>query len=256
MKPLRLIFAAALAAGIVYTGMVAARSPALDLKTVELVGAQSGRVSLADVVRAGGLRKGTSLLRLPTGRAADRIESLPWVLHARVERILPSKIRVTIQEATPAFVVVSGGAPWEVDKHGTVLERADTGLVHILDIPLAGLHPGSKVSAPQFENAVRILQALTPPIRNRLNLVRAASVDRITLELVDGSSVIYGAAEQMADKNYAVRKLLELYDGRGVPLESIDVRVPSRPAVRARLQPSQPEASGPGRRTRSSPAGA
>lgn len=217
-----------------YGGIIAARSPALSLRAVELEGASSGKVKLADVVSAGKLNRGTSLLEMSTEKAARRIETLAWVRDASVERILPSRIRVRVIERQPAFVVMAGSIPWLTDEQGVVLEQADMGLLHLWDLPLPALEPGTKLKVPQFEHTRRIIDSLPQELRSRLNRVRAASVDRITLELTDGAAIVYGAAEEIADKNHAAGRLLELYDGRGITLETIDVRAPSRPAVKPR----------------------
>lgn len=232
MKLWKAVLALLAAAGLFYGGVIAAESPALSLKKVEVIGNSSGKVRASDVVSAGGLSRGIRLLELPTEKTARRIESLPWVSDAHVERILPSSIRVTIKERRPAYVAMEGLTPWLVDEAGVVLEQADRGLIHLWDLPLPPLRPGLKLDLRQFDHVVRILDSLPSALRTRLDRVGAASVDRITLQLTDGTAVIYGAAEEMSDKNYAARALLERYDAQGIPVETVDVRVPSRPAVK------------------------
>lgn len=226
----------AAAGGLFYGGVVAAESPAFDLQTVELAGDSGGKVTVGDVMSAGRLQPGQNLLKVPTDQAAGRIESLPWVSDATVERILPSRIRVTIVQRQPAFVIMAGQTPWLVDGEGVVLEQAEMGLLHLIDLPVGELEAGRTLGVPQFQHVARIVDSLPPFLRGRLHRIRAASVDRITLELTDGAAIIYGAAENIEDKNYAARRLLELHDGRGVRLETVDVRVPSRPAAKPRTE--------------------
>lgn len=240
MKAVKFLAGLVLAVSLLFGGMVAAESPALSIKTIELVGESGGKVQLEDVISAGRLKKGTNLLKLPTDAAERRIETLPWVFDAQVERILPSRIRVRIVQRKPAFVVISGSTPWILDGHGVVLEQGQPGLMHLLDLPLPALQPGQKLDLTQFEHASKVVTSLPSALRTRLARVRAASVDRITLELADGTAIVYGAAEQMEDKNYAATRLLELYDGKGTSVETIDVRVPTRPAVKPRTTSESP----------------
>jgi cell division septal protein FtsQ len=61
--------------------------------------------------------------------------------------------------------------------------------------------------------------------------VFAPTVERITFSLREGTSVRYGAAEQIRDKNEVLQVLLRRLDDEGRTAAYIDVRVPTSPAV-------------------------
>jgi len=231
MKLVQLALVMAVGGGLVYGGVQLSNSPALSLRTIELAGGTQGKLTVSQVMKAGRITKGRNLLKFSTGEAARRIETLPWVLSARVERIYPSKLRIKVVERTPTVVAEVGGSRFLVDNEGVVLEQGDAGLIHISELPLEGVVAGDRIKLIQFVHSMRILASLPPALRERLNSLRARTLDRITLELTDGTIVIYGAADQLAAKNYAAQKLLERYDGEGKILATVDVRAPSRPAV-------------------------
>lgn len=213
------------------TGAVIAwGSESLKLKRVEVVGNEN--VTALHLVETSGLRKGTHLLELSTSKVASRIEKVPWVADARVERIIPSRVRITVIERKPEVVVDTFGVRFLADRDGFILEEKDAELVRISEVLPEPPAVGSRITMPQFAHVFTILDSLPEPLLGRVEEVRARSVDRITLVLDDGITVLYGAAEQLEDKNFAVAALMQKYESEGKRLGSIDVRVPSRPAVR------------------------
>jgi cell division protein FtsQ len=224
---------------LVLTGLVAGAvalwdSPVLDLRRVEVGG--NRRVQARDIVVASELSSRDHLLRISTSNVAARVEQSPWVAAARVERILPSSVRITVVERTPAAVVVAGPWSYLVDAQGVVLEKATTAasssrLPVIADLPAQGLLPGRHVPLPQFGQALTILSILPPAMRDRVAVVRAPSVESITIELSGGPVILFGPAERLGDKRFALRAIAAKAEQDRMVLASIDVRVPDRPAV-------------------------
>lgn len=229
MRVLKIIGLLAVLAGAGYGGKVLYESDLLALKRVEVIG--NSRLSANEVVAASELKEGNHLLKLSTTDVAKAVEEVPWVHRARVERILPSKVRITVEEREPVALVIVGGESFIVDADGLVLAIGDESFVRITDLPLTSLKPGGDIDLRQFQHSLEIFKGLPASVRVQVKSIRAASVDRITLELSNGTSILYGAAEMLDDKNYAVEKLIS---ETKVPLASIDVRVPNRPAVRPR----------------------
>ncbi len=230
MKLVRLMVALALLGAAGYGLKTAWESQALRLEKVEVVG--NTRIEGATLVSASGLRSGSHLLKLSVDSVSKRVGRIPWVSHARVERILPSKIRITVTERKPFVAVVSEGKTFLVASDATVLEENDAEIPHVTDMPITGINAGSQIELAEFSHLTRVVEALPQDLRAKVTVVKAPSVDRITLELSTGLVVIFGAAEEIEDKIHAVQALIARYEERGASLGSIDVRVPSRPAVR------------------------
>lgn len=72
----------------------------------------------ADMQRALGLRKGDSLVGFDTAAARARIEALPWVRLASVERQLPATVKVTVYEHVPLARVVAEDQVWVINQNG------------------------------------------------------------------------------------------------------------------------------------------
>ncbi|MGH7425079.1 MAG: cell division protein FtsQ/DivIB [Candidatus Methylomirabilales bacterium] len=206
-------------------------SPSLKLETVEVMG--NRRVPAAQVVDQSGLKRGDHLLTLYTQSVAGRVEAIPWVARAEVERILPSKLRVTVAEREPAATVIVGSRSFLADENGLLLaEASEPGLVTIADLALPDPTAGVRIAVPQYAQVLAVLRSLPEELRARIKVVRAATLDQITLETEGGMSVVFGSAEDL-DKKGRVLSLLLDHLGQ-TPVASIDVRAPERPAVRPR----------------------
>jgi len=66
-----------------------------------------------------------NIFRVPLDRRRTELESLPWVAHATVMRLLPNRIRVGIVERTPVAFVRNGTKIGLVDKNGVLFDVPD-----------------------------------------------------------------------------------------------------------------------------------
>ena len=233
MKPIGRALALVLVAGLGAGAVAVWDSPSLDLHKVEVGSNQ--RVAANDVVVASELTPRDHLLRISTSKVAARVERSPWVATADVERILPSSVRITVVERKPVAIVVAGPSSYMVDGEGVVLERvAGNGgskLPVIAELPVGSLEPGRRIGLPQYRQALTILASLPGGMAQKVDLVRAPSTETITLELAGGPAILFGPAEDLGDKRFALEAVTEKAAAEGMTLASIDVRVPKRPAA-------------------------
>jgi cell division protein FtsQ len=221
------------AAGVVATGgLIFWNSSALKLKRVEVSG--NRHIAKEELASATGLSAGTPLLKIKTNQIGRRLETLPWVLDAKVERVIPSKLRISVVERSPIAAVNAGDRSYLVDRDGVVLKEGGGLTLSIGGLPLKSLAIGQRVSLRQFKEVLLVLNGLEKSIRPGVRSVEATSVDRITLQLSDGTSILFGAAERIDQKNYALTAIFAEAVKEGTRLISVDVRVPDRPAVRSR----------------------
>lgn len=71
--------------------------------------------------------EGKSVLRVPLDERRLSLETIPWVDHAVVSRILPNRIRVDIVERTPVAFLRNGSDLNLIDAHGVMLDRPAEG---------------------------------------------------------------------------------------------------------------------------------
>lgn len=232
MTAIRIVVIFALLAGAVYGGSILWESDQLKLSKVEVAGIE--RTTADEVVEASGLKEGAHLLRISTDAVANRVAAaIAWVEDATVERILPSTVRITVEERTPHLLAVFEGRPFLIDDEGVLLEESNEPLIRVLELPTEGMEqirPGEQIDELSFTHVIEILDGLPSEVADRVQAVRAPSVDRITLQLDGALEVLYGASEEIEAKNFALVELLGRASEEGITY--IDVRVPSRPATR------------------------
>lgn len=237
LKPARLFFVALIGAGLTYLAVLAWDSQPFKLRRVEIAG--NTRIPKEELAAASGLQRGSHLLKISTTDVALRVEEVPWVYRAKVERIIPSKIRITITEREPAAQVIVPAGTFLADEAGVLLNSPSTGdfpkpALVIADLPTRAAAPGDRIALEAFDQSLKIFSSLQQDVKGRVKVFRAASVDRITIELDGGPTIVFGAAEDLEDKNYSIRSLLDEAKKTGKGLVRIDVRVATRPAVVSR----------------------
>ena len=71
-----------------------------------------------------GMEKGDSLVGFDSRATRARVETLPWVRLASVERQLPSTIKIDIYEYHPLARLLDGDTVWVIDKNGHQIAEA------------------------------------------------------------------------------------------------------------------------------------
>ncbi len=170
---------------------------------------------------------GSALLLLDTGGVADRVETLPWVASARVERELPNTVRITVTPRVPvAFARAADGTVGLVDGRGVVLAVAPSpplGLVEltgVTDVPPLG----ERVDA---RDAARVAAGLGP-LAGRVATITVVD-GRAALRIVSGPEVRLGTLDRVEEKARAADAVLGA-TALGA-LTYIDVSVPSAPVT-------------------------
>ncbi len=136
-RPGRSTLAAGLLTGAALAALVAAHAgdwvaPAaarldheiLDLRSISVTGA--GRLSPAEIVAATGLAAGTSLVDVSPREVEDRLRAHPWIREARVMRLPPGRVLVSVVlrqpvarlAAEPPVLVDAEGRPFALAAPG------------------------------------------------------------------------------------------------------------------------------------------
>lgn len=195
------------------------------LVTVRQVDVTGSTHTDADVVRrTAALNGAASLLWLDTAGAARRVESLPWVAAARVERHWPGRVTVQVTEQQPAAFVTANGVGALVGPDDRVLERvavAPAGLPHIVGVRVPGV--GERLSV----RGLGLLAASLPPsMRAEVREIRAADPRSIAIELT-GTEVRIGSADDIATKLASALAVLAAEGDQHCAGHYVDVSTPT-----------------------------
>jgi hypothetical protein len=109
---------AALGIVALLVGIIA--SPILRISEVKAIG--TTHTTAEQIVRAARVGRGSSMVILNTGAIAARVEALPWVESASIERRWPSTLAIVVTERTPVATTVNrAGRVVAVDASGRIL---------------------------------------------------------------------------------------------------------------------------------------
>ncbi len=163
---------------------------------------------------------GRPLARVDLAAIQARVETLPAVRSVSVSRSWPHTIAITVVERTPVAVVDRGAGLQSVDAEGVLFGRYAT---RPQELPLIETAPDVKADA--LAEAARVVTSLRPDIQALVDRVEVETIDRIRLHLNGGRTVMWGSAEDSAEKAEVLAVLLEQ------KADQIDVSVPGRPTT-------------------------
>ena len=189
------------------------------------------------LLAAAGLKRGDPILAFSPEAARQRIESLPWVASAAVERQLPNTVAITIVERKPI-------ALWQHNEKISLIDSvgANLGTVAIETAPPLPLVVGG--DAPSHASELLGLLAEHPDIAKRVQASSWIGSRRWDLKLDNGVEVrlpevgIADALQQLADAE-ASSRLLER------DVAAIDLRLAGKMIVRLAHEVSPPAKAKP-----------
>lgn len=218
-----LLIGIALAGLIALAGWVVLGSTLLAVHTVTVTGEH--RLSAATVTKAALVPADKPLARLDTGAIQRRVEVLPQVKTATVERVWPSSVRITVVERTPAAVAQRPGKPLAlIDSTGVLFADVDTAPAGLPVLSLATPGPAD----PATVAALAVAAALPDKVRSTVTLVSAPTPASVTLTLTGGLSVVWGDAANSARKAQAMAALLKTIANQPVVLDRHGRPIPTK----------------------------
>jgi len=197
------------------------------LKTVEVTGAS--RMATADIVRATGVYQNQPMLGLDLDDLRRRVKAVGWVKDARVVRLLPDTLVVTVVERRQLAVWQHDGRQVVIDEHGQPIPGADP--AHFATLPLV-VGDGGANHAPEILPVL----AQRPRLIAQMDALVRVDDRRWDLRMKDGSLIQLPA---VGEEESLMR--LEQLDQRSrimeLGFERIDLRNPDVVAVRPRQAP-------------------
>ncbi|MDE1931462.1 MAG: FtsQ-type POTRA domain-containing protein, partial [Alphaproteobacteria bacterium] len=200
----------------------------LALENVDVVGRQ--RQSTASILAALGVKRGTPMLEIDLAAAQAKLQALPWVRRADVERQLPDTLFIHLTEREPFAFWQRNGSLSLIDRDGTVIPTA------------APAQYGPRIvlvgdDAPAQAATLIDMLATEPSLARRVNAAVLYGSGRWTLRFNTGVEVaLPGTEVSAAWHRLAGLEAQEQILERNIAM--IDLRLPDRMVVR--LAPAAP----------------
>ncbi len=213
---------ASVADGVAAKAVVLSVTAGFRVEEVEVAG--RSQTDPKDILAAAGLKRGDPILEFSPQAARQRIESLPWVASAAVERRLPDTVTITIVERRPI-------ALWQHNERIALIDAqgANLGPVAIESAPNLPLVVGG--DAPAHAGELLAMLAEHPIIAQRVQASSWIGSRRWDLKLDNGVEVrlpetgVSEALSQLADAEASSRVLER-------DVSQIDLRLAGKMIVR------------------------
>jgi cell division protein FtsQ len=185
-----------------------------------------GKVHATDAEITAALQAGpdTMMLGFDTDAAKARLESVSWIRHAQVMRLLPSTLQVVIEERAPYAIWQSKGQTYVVDDEGVVLAPAARDAYP--ELPLV-------VGDGAGKNAAALFAALKPYDAMKQKMIAALRIGDRRWNLRLGSGIDVMLPDDNVDE--ALQSLTKLDAERGLlakKIAAVDLRLLDRVTVR------------------------
>ncbi len=204
----------------------------LSVQSVEV----EGRVmtAAADILKAIGVERGTPILGINPIQAKNRIEGLPWVRNAEVERRLPDTIRIRLTERQPLALWQFHGQMMLIDREGVIVTTENLGRFASLLLVVGE-------NAPAHTTDLLALLNQQPALRKQVQSAVWVGQRRWDLHLADGITIMLPEADPAA----AWAHLAELERDHGLmarKIDRIDLRFTDRVVVHLIPDPAKSQA--------------
>ena len=193
----------------------------LGVRDVRVSGLE--HVAVEQITEVAAVTPGTPLARLDADAVRERVEQVPGVAEANVERSWPHGVHITVVESTPVAVVVEDGTYSAMDHRGVLFRELESAPPRLPLVRADALVEESRTTA--LAEVAEVISSLAPAIARRVDHVELSSVDSIVLALRNGDEVRWGSAESSQRKAEVLAVLLD------IDASVYDVSVPEQPTT-------------------------
>jgi len=174
---------------------------------------------------------GRNIFFVPLEQRKHQLEEIPWVESADVMRLLPNKLRVTIQERTPVAFVQVGPKISLIDAHGVVMDMTALGAKRYSFPVIVGMGENEPLStrAPRMKTYTELTKDLDADgsrSSQDLSEVDLGDPDDVKVTVGDpqGQVLVHLGSEKFAERFKLYRAHLQEWRQQFPALTSVDLR--------------------------------
>ena len=223
MRARRRAFSGPLMFVVVVVAAIFVMSVFFRVEVIEVVG--NSHYTAEEIIRAVDIEEGDNLFFFDRFAAVGRAFSkLPYIETVTVERSLPNKVVITVEETTALAYLQLGEEKWTLDHNCKVLGKAAEGEEESL-LPIVGMHPGTLMIGEPLETAdgdetiVAYIAEVLYQLEERGLYRQVGRVDfsnprRVTFTYADKYTVVLGDSSNVEYKfGMLVSAMSQLLDG-------------------------------------------
>jgi cell division protein FtsQ len=189
-----------------------------------------------DVKIIAGVFTGQHIFKADIQGAARRARANPWVKEVSIERRLPNRISMVIEERVPAVLLETAMGRYLADSDGVVIERLGKGAPAAWPLPVvliksASARPGEQVADGEMHEALVLVAELSSRGGWRLADVTIKAESAASLAVVYAGHEIRIGSGNYGEKLRRLGEVLEDIRRRGVDFAYVDLRPERQAAV-------------------------
>ncbi|HEY0308228.1 MAG TPA: FtsQ-type POTRA domain-containing protein [Acidobacteriaceae bacterium] len=193
----------------------------------------NSHVSRAQLLSIFGEDIGRNLFHVPLAQRRLDLETLPWVEHATVMRLLPDRLRVSVVERTPVAFVRQGAGIGLVDAYGVLLDMPEddahggkysfpvlTGIIAV--DPLSTRAARMKI----YQQFIHEIDSNGPKISDTLSEVDVSDPEDVKALIPDHSSeiLVHFGDQNFLQRYQSYEQQLQAWRTQYPNLSSVDMR--------------------------------
>jgi cell division protein FtsQ len=192
-------------------------------ESIEVLGAET--VSARQIEELAGVWQGAPLIRLDLGEIERRLLADPGIVSARVTRVLPSTLRIRIEESIGLAVLPYHVGFVEIDRNGTVVSIVTNfslvNLPIITGLELSQVALGDKLTGELFEGARAAMAAIPSGVRPRISELHVNPEGEMVLTMTDGLRIKIGNHKGAPARLALLSAVLYAYEVRGLSTATV-----------------------------------
>jgi len=197
-----------------------------------------GKLNRDAVLKTADIAEGANIFQVNLLELQERLRSLPQVEESRVQRVLPNKLVISIQERRPvAWVVASDSVPptfenaFLVDRRGILLKPKGSapeyaGLPVILGVETSSLVAGQALDREEVKAALQLLRDAAEILQTRLQIQSIDVSKEYCLVVTDKQrSVLTFGTDDLVLQLKRLERLMDYCEKNSKELQTVNLLV-------------------------------
>jgi cell division protein FtsQ len=199
-----------------------------------------GKLTRDTILRTAGIDEGTNIFTVNLLQVQDRLRTLPQVEESRIQRVLPNKLVITIQERRPVAWIVAAASSdvpptfadaFLVDRRGILLKPKASapeyaGLPVILGGETSLLIAGQSLEKEEVKAALELIRDAAEILQTRFQIQSIDISREYCLVVTDKQrSVITFGTDELVQQLRRLERLMNYCDKNNKELQTVNLMV-------------------------------
>ncbi len=194
--------------------LVILKAPMFNIVSISCVG--ENIVKENDILKKAELNIGKNIFSTNMSNAVDRIKTIPYISEAKIKRIFPNKLEISIVESVPVFSIEENSKLYVLDIEGKLLEikrpEDKQNLIQVVGITADKLKLGENIATKSEGKADDLLELVgileKKEMLSGVTKLDLEDVTNIKIDIENRIFIDFGINEDMEHKIVFLNKII------------------------------------------------